>query len=91
MFSGIAALVVYAVGINVDNAANSCDAHGCSDYSGSWTSNMWPLAVAGGAMCAAGIPMFLVGSADVEVEPTLSLAPIGGRGRGFHGGLRFEF
>ncbi|MCB9507498.1 MAG: hypothetical protein H6697_07505 [Myxococcales bacterium] len=91
--SGAAALLVFGVGAAVDATtySSSCDSYGCYDYGGSWTSYMWPLAVAGGAMLSAGIPMWIIGGADVEVEPTVSLAPIGGRGRGFHGGLRFEF
>ncbi|MCB9507500.1 MAG: hypothetical protein H6697_07515 [Myxococcales bacterium] len=63
---------------------------GC--YGANSRTQAWiPLAFGGGALVAAGIPMWIVGGSDARVAPAVSPTPATGRGRGAHGGLRFEF
>ncbi|MCB9520402.1 MAG: hypothetical protein H6699_05915 [Myxococcales bacterium] len=90
---GGTALFAFGIGavIHARTPTSSCDSFlGC--YGANSRTHAWlPLAFGGGALIAAGIPMWIVGGSDPRLEPAIAPTPVTGRGRGAHGSLRFEF
>lgn len=90
VLTSLGAVSLIAFGIGAFSQSISYSAYYNSSYYGSeWVEDMWPLAVTGGLLVGAGIPMWLVGARDVEVRPGLAFS--GGSGSRVSGSLRFSF
>ncbi|MFT6398192.1 MAG: hypothetical protein ACJAYU_002948 [Bradymonadia bacterium] len=82
---GAVSLLTYSVGA----AASAASSYGYYGSYNSFASSMAPLALMGVVLLGAGIPMWIVGGKDIEIEPNVAFR--GGDNGRVHGSLRFSF